>query len=78
MNPNEEIEYLFFYFTNPYNNNKVCNIIEKLQESEQFESEHIEDLKNHLILKEGGYQLHYTYDQSDLELIKKVIEEIKN
>ena len=78
MNNNELIEILLDDFTNPYNNDQVELFVKKLEESEQFEAEHMQDLNNKLILKKDAYQLHYTYDRSDLELIQKTIGGIKN
>lgn len=52
--------------------------LEILQESNMFESYHIEDLKDYLIHKKGYHELRYTYTGDDIKLVKKSIEKIEN
>jgi len=75
MNYNRKIEQLIYFFTDPYSNDKVNNLLEKLES--RFFFPEIDDLKEELISLSGEHDLERSYSESDYDFIKEQIEKSK-
>lgn len=70
---NELIKSLLDEFTNPYHNDEVIELMEKI--NPKFISNFSNDFQNYLISQKGKADLEYNYDLEDLKKIKQAIKD---
>jgi hypothetical protein len=73
MTPNEQIIQLLDNYSNPYDNDKIDHLVEKLLDSCIFHEAAIDDLTQCLISKKDNYRLLGKYTDLDYRIIKEFL-----